>query len=256
MDDGASRRTEKYGPLPDQEGDLYLPARPRPPVVCLLHGGYWRMPYGRDQMTAVAEDLVGRGFAVWNLEYRRLGVPTGGWPGTCDDAIAGIERLAGFAADGVDLDLNRVVVTGHSAGGHLALWAAARQRRDMASGAGRAVRISAVVGQAPMADLVRACELGVGGGVVREFLGGTPTEQAARYQSASPYAMLPLQVPQLVIHGTADDDVPIEIARRYTQAARAAGDEVELLELPDTGHMDYLDPASPAHAALCGWLAR
>ena len=202
-------------------------------------------------MAPAAEDLVRRGFAVWNLEYRRLGAPTGGWPGTFDDVIAGIERLARLVADGVDLDLDRVVVTGHSAGGHLALWAAARHRLKNGSQGGCAIRIAAVVGQAPLADLVRADELGLGGGAVGELLGGTPSQHAERYRSASPLALLPLKVRQLLMHGVSDDVVPIEISRRYAQAARAAGDSVELLELPDAGHMDFLDPTSSAHAALC-----
>lgn len=214
------------------------------------------MPYDRDQMSAVAQDLVSRGFAVWNMEYGRLGVPMAGWPGTFDDVIMGIEQLARFVADGVDLDLERVVVSGHSAGGHLALWAAAQQHREKWNGAKRAVRISAVVGQAPVADLRRAYELGVGGNAISELLGGSLAEHADRYHAASPHALLPLGVPQLLLHGTEDEVVPIEISRHYTQAARAAGDEVELLELPGTGHMEFLDPASAAHTALCGWLVR
>jgi acetyl esterase/lipase len=205
-------------------------------------------------MTAIARDLARRGFAVWNLEYRRLGATTGGWPGTFDDATAGIGHLESLVADGIDLDLDRVIVVGHSAGGHLALWSAARRRADGKTGAAERVPIRAAVGLAPVADLVRAYELGLGGGAVAELLGGTPTGQAARYRSASPRAMLPLDVQQLVIHGTSDDVVPIEIARSYVRAARAAGDRVELLELSDTGHMDFLDPSSAAHAALCDWL--
>jgi len=249
-------RTERYGPLEDQAGDLYLPAGSRPAVICLLHGGFWRMPHGRDQMTAIAHDLARRGLAVWNLEYRRLGSATGGWPGTFEDAIAGIGHLARLVAVGVDLDLERVTVVGHSAGGHLALWSAGRQRREPERGAAEPVRISAAVGLAPVADLVRGYDLGLGGGAVAELLGGTPAGQAARYQAASPRAMLPLGVPQLLIHGTADDVVPVELSRSYTRAARSAGDQVELLELPGAGHMEYLDPASPAHAALCDWLTR
>jgi acetyl esterase/lipase len=214
------------------------------------------MPYGRDQMTAIARDLARRGFAVWNLEYRRLGTSTGGWPGTFDDATAGIGHLARLAAGGVDLDLDRVAVVGHSAGGHLALWSAARERREGPGGAAERVLIRAAVGLAPVADLVRAHELGLGGGAVAELLGGTPTGQAARYQAASPRAMLPLGVTQLVIHGVEDDVVPVEMARSYTRAARIAGDRVDLLELSGTGHMDFLDPASAAHAALCDFLRR
>src|SRR5512147_144929 len=104
----------RYGPLPDQEGDLYLPSRSRPPVVCLLHGGFWRMPHGRDQMAAVAGDLVSAGFAVWNLEYRRLGAPQSEWPATLHDVATGIDYLGDIAAGRADLDLDRVAVVGHS----------------------------------------------------------------------------------------------------------------------------------------------
>lgn len=214
------------------------------------------MPYGRNQMIAIAGDLAGYGFAVWNLEYRRLGAPAGGWPGTFDDVVTGIEHLASLVANGVDLDLTRVTVVGHSAGGQLALWAAARQRAGWPDAATPRVRIAAVVGQAPVADLIRAYDLGVGGSVVAELLGGAPTDQSARYQAVSPLALLPLGVPQFLIHGTADDVVPIEITRTYTQAARTAGDRVEFQELTGAGHMEYLDPSSGAHLALRRWLAR
>lgn len=249
-------RTVRYGPDEGQAGDLWLPTRARPDVVCLLHGGFWRMPHGRDQFHAVAEDLARRGFAVWNLEYRRIGAAGAGWPGSFDDVVAAIEHLARLAAEGVDLDLTRVVVAGHSAGGQLALWAAGRQCADRKQGIARPVPIAAVVGLAPVADLVRAHALGLGGGAVAELLGGTPAQQLARYQAASPHLMLPMIIPQLLIHGRHDDAVPIEMSRNYASAARAAGDPVESVELPDGGHMDFLDPASSAHAALCEWLVR
>ena len=205
------------------------------------------MPYGRDPLQPIAEDLASRGYAAWNLEYRRLGSTGGGWPGTFDDVIAGIEHLTRIVAGGTELDLARVAVVGHSAGGHLALWSAAR---------GGSVRIKAVVALAPVADLLRAEELGLGGRAVNELLGGTPAEHPERYQAASPRHMLPLGVPQLVIHGTVDSAVPIEIARSYVRAAQASGDRAELLELDDTGHMEFLEPGSAAHAALCDALVR
>ncbi len=243
----------RYGPSVDQEGDLHLPPTQRPPVVCLLHGGFWRMPHGRDQMVAVADDLVSRGLAVWNLEYRRLGTPGAGWPATTDDVAAGVNHLAQLAAGGVDLDLDRVTVVGHSAGGHLALWVAGHSRSR--SSPSPHVRVAAAVGLAPIADLAYAHEAEVGGGVVSELLGGTPGQHPERYRAASPIEMLPLRVRQLILHGTADDVVPIDLSRRYWRAADAAGDAVELIELPDTGHMEYLDPRSGAHATLCRWLS-
>jgi acetyl esterase/lipase len=154
-------QTTQYGPSVDQEADLCLPAAPRPLVVCLLHGGFRRMPHGRDQMAAVADDLVSRGFALWNLEYRRLGEPGAGRPAIMDDAAAGIDRLAQLPVGGVDLDRDRVTVVGHSAGGHLALWAAGRNRSQSAQSP--RLRVLAAVGLAPIADLARAHELRVGG---------------------------------------------------------------------------------------------
>jgi len=245
-------QTLRYGPSVDQEADLYLPTTPRPPVVCLLHGGFWRRPYGRDQMTAIARDLVSRGLAVWNLEYRRLGTPQDEWKATMDDVAAGIDHLAQLSAEGVDLDLDRVTVVGHSAGGHLALWVAGSHHSRGAQSP--RVHVLAAVGLAPIADLAHAYDLRVGGEVVAELLGGPPNQYPERFQAASPIQLLPLRVRQLVLHGTADDMVPIDLSRRYSRAALAAGDAVELIELSGTGHMEYLDPGSEAHATLCRWL--
>src|ERR1700678_3386874 len=141
-------RTVPYGPSRVQVGDLYLPDAPRPPVVCLLHGGYWRMPYGRRYIAPVALDLVSRGFAVWSLEYRRVGGVGGGWPGTLQDVGAGIDHLATLAAEGVDVDLARVTAIGHSAGGQLALWCAQRDSNRAADDdyAPKRVRFAAAVG--------------------------------------------------------------------------------------------------------------
>jgi acetyl esterase/lipase len=255
-DSAITIQTVAYGPAGDQVGDLYLPQAPCPPVVCLLHGGFWRMPYGRDEMDAVARDLVARGFAVWNLEYRRIGAPGGGWPGTFEDVSAGIDHLATIAADGVVLDPGRIVVIGHSAGGHLALWCARRNAAQGMDNAQKHVDVVAVAGLAPVADLVFAHDLAVGNDAVAELLGGSPAERPERYRMASPAAMLPLGVKQLVVHGIADAALPIEISRRYARAAVAAGDDVDFIELDGVGHMDFLDPSSNAHAILCEWLHR
>jgi acetyl esterase/lipase len=255
-DSAITIQTVAYGPAGDQVGDLYLPQAPCPPVVCLLHGGFWRMPYGRDEMDAVARDLVARGFAVWNLEYRRIGAPGGGWPGTFEDVSAGIDHLATIAADGVVLDPGRIVVIGHSAGGHLALWCARRNAAQGMDNAQKHVDVVAVAGLAPVADLVFAHDLAVGNDAVAELLGGSPAERPERYRMASPAAMLPLGVKQLVVHGIADAALPIQISRRYARAAVAAGDDVDFIELDGVGHMDFLDPSSNAHAILCEWLHR
>jgi acetyl esterase/lipase len=265
--------TMAYGASQDQVGDLYLPEAEQPPVICLLHGGYWRMPWGRDHIAPLAVPLTQLGFAVWNLEYRRVraaaesgagggrsggggrdGGRDGGWPGTLQDVGAGIDCLATWERR---LDLDRVTVVGHSAGGHLALWAAA-QGGEHGNGFGfrpTRVRVAAAVGLAPVVDLVWAYEHGCGNGAVENFLGGSPGEYPGRYREASPAARLPLGVRQLILHGTPDEDVPVEISRRYAQAAVAAGDDLTFMELPDVSHMDLVDPASPSTAILFDWLA-
>lgn len=249
-----SFQTFKYGPLESQEGDLHLPHATRPPVVCLLHGGFWRMPYGRDELGAVASDIAARGYAVWNIEYRRLGAPGGGWPGTLNDVASAVDHLATLAADGIELDLGRVVVVGHSAGGHLALWVSARKRHSFFDAPAR-VRPVAAAGLAAVADLARTWAIGAGSGAVNELIGGGPDQHADRYAAASPIELLPLGARQLVIHGNKDEALPADLSRGYAAAAKAAGDDVAYVELPDAGHMDFLDPCSKAHAALCEWLA-
>lgn len=257
MTSGLKVRLVAYGEHPGQEADLVLGQQraraPLLPVVVLLHGGFWRMPWGREQLVDVAHDLAVCGFAVWNVGYRRLGQPGGGWPGTLQDVASAIDHLAPLAAGGAPLDLSRVVAVGHSAGGQLALWAAARHRPEGVDGP-RRVRPVAAVGLAPLADLRRAAELRVGDGAAEELLGGAPVEVPERYAAAAPRDLLPLGVPQLLLHGARDTEVPLALSRGYVDAARTAGDEVDWRELPGTGHMDFVDAGSSAHAELRGWL--
>jgi len=232
-------RTFSYGSLASQEGDLYLPQVLRPPIVCLLHGGFWRMPYGRDELSSIAKDLVTRGYAVWNIEYRRLGAPGGGWPGTLQDVASAIDHLATLVVDGIELDLNRVIVAGHSAGGHLALWSAVR---NIPGNIFSSVRVHpiAAAGLAPITNLARAFELNVGKGAVNEFIGGSPSQYPDRYTAASPIEMLPIGVRQLIIHGDRDEALPIDLSRSYAAAAQSSGDCIEFVELQDAGHNGLL----------------
>jgi acetyl esterase/lipase len=214
------------------------------------------MPYGRDQLTPVARDLASRGFAVWNLEYRRLGAPSGGWPETFHDVAAGIDYLATLAAAGVELDLARVVVAGHSAGGQLALWSSARDKDRKLLRGPATVQPMAAAGLAAVLDLASACESRAGNEAVPELLEGTPTQQPARYAASSPAELSPLGVNQLIVHGALDEAVPVAMARAYVRAGRVAGDNIEFAELAQGGHMDYLEPRSEAHQTLCRWLER
>ena len=242
--------TLSYGPHRQQLLDLELPPGAGPhPVAFVLHGGFWRARYKRNLMAPVCADLRTRGWATANVEYRRLGRLAGGGggvPRTLDDVALALDHLAAVSAP---LDLARVISVGHSAGGHLALWAAAPRP-------GARVRLAGAVGQAPVCDLVEGARLGLGAGVVERFCGGSPLRRPEAYAAASPRARLPLGVPQLLVHGDRDDVVPVALSRGYAAAARKQGDRVELVERPGEGHFEHLDPASGAWAAVVAWLAQ
>jgi acetyl esterase/lipase len=238
----------RYGPDPEQVANVHLPALdggPWPAVV-VVHGGYWRDRFDRAGTAPLANDLAARGYLAWNVEYRRVGRDGGGWPGTLEDVAAAADALPGRP----DVDPERVVVLGHSAGGQLALWLAARARR------GSPLRPAAAVSLAGLADLARAHAAGLGSGACSEFLGGGPEEFPERYAYASPAALLPLGVPQLLVHGAKDEHVPVDQSRGYARAARDAGDEVELVELADADHFDVIDVGHAAWAAVVERLPR
>jgi acetyl esterase/lipase len=207
-------------------------------------------------MRDLCHDLAGRGWAAWNIEYRRLGHGSGGgWPTTFADVGSAIDHLDEIRTD-ARLDLARVVTIGHSAGGHLAVWAAARPRLpEGAPGWDPRVRVTAAVAQAGVVDLALAWDLRLSNGVVGELLGGGPDEHATRYRLASPVELVPLGVPVLLTHGGRDDIVPPPVSASYAAAARAAGDRVDVVELPDEDHFGHIDPANPLWAAVLEWLA-
>ena len=239
-----------YGPDPSQFAELTLPPDDTPPrgIVTVVHGGFWRQDYGLELGRPLAADLAADGFAVLNVEYRRVG-GGGGWPDTFTDVATALDLLAGPAAEaaGGRLALDRVVAVGHSAGGHLATWLAARPGLPPAApGAGARVRLIGVVSQAGVLDLVDAAERGVGAGAVDDLLGGPPAAVPDRYALASPTARVPLGVPVVCVHGTSDDRVPLRQSERFVAAARAAGDPAELVVLPEVDHFAVIDPAAQA----------
>ncbi|HEV7807619.1 MAG TPA: alpha/beta fold hydrolase [Solirubrobacteraceae bacterium] len=234
-----------YGPHLHQTCDLHRPASRGPhPVAVVLHGGHWSPPYTKLVMRPLCVDLVRRGYAAWNVEYRRLGRDGGGWPQTFDDVATAIDLLAQL--DGVDLD--RVTLVGHSAGGQLGLWAAARgQLPAGALGGDPRVRAERVLA------LAAVCNLPHAGRIAAALLRGGPAEQPERWAQADPMRRIPLGVPVALVHGTRDETVAIERSREYAAAAAAAGAPVTLIETTGS-HRDPIDPSTATWKAAADWL--
>jgi acetyl esterase/lipase len=214
-----------YGPHAAQFGELFLPREPRHDgVVVVIHGGFWRARYDLDLGRPLAADLARQGFTAWNIEYRRVG-GGGGWPQTGGDVADAIDHLASL-----DVDVSRVVAVGHSAGGHLAVWAGGRTQAR--------VPLTGAVAQAGVLDLAAAYRDHLGNGAVVDLFGGTPAELPGPYRDADPLAAAPLTVPVLCVHARADDTVPIGQSSAYVAAA---GGRAVLHEVPGD-HFTVIDP--------------
>jgi acetyl esterase/lipase len=257
-----------YGADASQYGELHLPAVRRfAGVAVVLHGGYWRSRYGAELGTPLAQDLARHGIPAWNLEYRRAG-NGGGWPETFDDVAAGIDLLAQLAGLH-DLQLDRVTALGHSAGGHLAVWAAGRPQLPVGS-PGRAaawaplVPLTAVVSQSGLLDLRRARLQNLSDGAVLNLLGSSPEEDPVRYLLADPMQLAPLPVPVYAVVGANDSTVPPQLSRAYVAVcnaaaiagpARPAPAPARLIEVPGD-HFDLIDPTSEAYAVCRALVAQ
>ena len=248
-------RVHPSGPGPHRFLELTLPDGPGPaPVAVVLHGGFWRAAFGIELARPLAADLAAAGFAAVAVEYRRVG-GDGGWPETLDDVAAALDCLPDLP-DARRLDLSDVTVIGHSAGGHLAAWAAGRSRVPAgAPGAAPRVVVTAAVLQAGVLDLTAAAGQRLGNGAVREFLRADERAAPERYATADPVRLLPTGADVLCVHGAADSVVPVEQSERYAAAAAAAGDRVELRVVPGD-HMVVIDPSSDAWATVRAWLSR
>ncbi|MFL6098680.1 MAG: alpha/beta fold hydrolase [Actinomycetales bacterium] len=241
----APTTTVRYGEGPDHVADVWLPdaavASASLPLVVVIHGGFWRAGYGRSVAAPMSVALRDDGYAVAAVEYRRTGVG-GGWPATAEDVRAAVEtvpRLLGDRAPGP------TVLVGHSAGGHLALWAASQAAVP---------RLAGVVSLGGVCDLVRADQLALDrdgdDGAVATLLGGRSADVPERYAAADPMQLPPPRVPVVLVHGVEDRIVPVELSRRYAAYARAAGAAVRLVELPGIEHFGPVDPLSPAWSAV------
>jgi acetyl esterase/lipase len=245
-------RTIAYGPAPQHLAELRLPKAPGPhPVVIVIHGGCWQAPWGFDHVRSLAAALAADGYATWSLEYRRLGDPGGGWPGTLEDVAGGADHLRDVAREH-RLDLDRVVALGHSAGGQLALWLAARPRLPRSSPlrAAKPLRLRGVVSLAGITDLRAGADAAVCGDAIPQLLGGPPRDQAGRLAESSPIELVPLGVPVRLVCGAQDPIVPLDQARSYEAAARKAGDTVSVAIVEGAGHYELVNPSSSAWPAV------
>ncbi|MFG1649233.1 alpha/beta hydrolase family protein [Micromonospora sp. NPDC049275] len=232
--------TVAYGDHPDQVADLRLPtgAGPARPLVVVVHGGFWRAEYDRRHTGRLAAALAADGYPVAQLEYRRTGQRGGGWPGTFTDALAGIAALPELAAEALPGRVRRTapILIGHSAGGHLALYAAATAPST----------VGGVLALAPVADLAEAYRLDLDSGAVAALLGGGPADFPDRYAATDPRSLVPIRTRTVVVHGSGDQQVPVTMSREFVVAARAAGSDIALVELPGCEHFGLIDPESSA----------
>ncbi len=229
-----------YGPDPNQFVDLRMPAGKGPhPVVFFIHGGYWRAKYDLTYAGHLCAALSKVGIATWNVEYRRVGNPGGGWPGTFEDVRTAYRLLRGHNhqeqknSASSKFDLKRVCIAGHSAGGQLALCLAAFEKS-----------VTHVLSLAGVLDLRRGWELHLSNDAVVEYLGGSPDQVPEHYREASPAERSIPQAMQKIVHGTSDTAVPYEIGKGYADAKKKAGEKVELISLDKTGHFEIVDPGS------------
>ncbi|GAA2330394.1 alpha/beta hydrolase [Dactylosporangium salmoneum] len=238
--------TLRYGEHPDHVADVRLPEVQDAPLVLFVHGGFWRQEWDRAHAGPLSADLAARGYAVATIEFRRTGQTGGGWPGTFSDVAAAAVAVPDLLAKEVahrglrSVKVDRPILAGHSAGGHLALWYAA-----VAPDA-----VGGVVALAPVADLRRAYELDLDEGAVADLLGGAPDAVPTAYASADPMVNLPSGVQTVIVHGEDDDIVPVSLSRDYCRSARRAGDDTTLVELAGAGHFAVIDPLSGAWPAV------
>ncbi|MGH8867266.1 MAG: alpha/beta hydrolase family protein [Actinomycetes bacterium] len=243
----------RYGPEDEQVADVWLPQagwRLPAPLVLVLHGGFWRVAYDRTHTRPMCQDLAGRGYAVASVEYHRVGQDGGGWPGTFDDVAIAVDAVPDLVAAAAPeaVDTTRIVLLGHSAGAHLALWAAGRHRLATTSPWHRTepLPVAGVVALAGVCDLAQASALGLGDAAVDDLLGGPAARVPGRVAAASPSSLLPLGTRLVLVHGTEDDRVPLQVSRDFHTRATRAGDDVELVTVEGVEHFALIDPHSSA----------
>jgi acetyl esterase/lipase len=224
-----------YGPNASQFGELRLAkSKGQHAIVMNVHGGFWRKKYDLAHAGHFCAALSAVGLATWNIEYRRVGEVGGGWPGALDD-VRQAWRFIPQLAEKYDLSGEKVIVVGHSAGGHLALCLAAYERG-----------VRAVVSLAGVVDLQRAWELQLSSNAVVEFLSGSPQDVPQNYRAADPMQLAIPEAAQWIVHGAQDDIVPPDFSHLYCERKKNQGENVHHLEIPKADHFDLIDPRAAA----------
>ncbi|AKQ47772.1 esterase [Rufibacter radiotolerans] len=237
-----------YGADSLQFGELRVPAGKGPfPVVVVIHGGCWLAQYNYQYMNHLSEALANAGYATWNIEFRRVGNPGGGWPGTFQDVAQGVDYVRELAKK-YPVSAKEVVVMGHSAGGHLALWVAGRKDLPRSSEVytRSPLKVRGVVSLAGIPDLATySAAKGSCNSAVEKLMGGLPTTVPQRYQQGSPSPKLARKATVRMVQGALDPIVPVSQANNFTEKSSARGHGIKTVLLPQSGHFDLVSPASP-----------
>jgi acetyl esterase/lipase len=239
----------QYGADPLQFAELRFPAGNGPfPLLFVIHGGWWLSENDLNHIGHLCAKFTSLGVVTCSLEYRRIGDPDGGWPGTFLDVANATKYFKNALARNPRVDLKRAAAIGHSAGGHLALWLGAKHRVPKSSVlyTGQDQWLIATVSLTGIADLRSAWELGLGDHAVEKLIGGSPAQYPERFAEASPFELVPFGIKQFLIHGRSDDRVPVSQSQRFADKAKAAGDEATMITLDDIGHFELIDPESRA----------
>jgi acetyl esterase/lipase len=239
----------RYGNDPSQFADLRFPKGNGPfPLLFVVHGGFWQSVYDLSHIGHLCAAFTSNGIITCNIEYRRIGNVGGGWPGTFQDISLATRNILETMSPDPRFDHRRTAIIGHSAGGHLALWLAGSHRisKDSPLYTDQKLAFTSTVSLAGVSDLRLAWRQKLGHGIVSRFMGGTPHEHPDRYDSGSPIELLPTGARQVLVHGKADDIVPVSESEAFVEKAEMLGDRPTLVKLDSIGHFELIDPESEA----------
>jgi acetyl esterase/lipase len=239
----------QYGNDPNQFAELRFPNGRGPfPVLFVVHGGFWQSVYDLSHIGHLCAALTSKGIITCNIEYRRIGNPGGGWPGTLQDINLATRNIQQTMSTDTRFDQARTAIIGHSAGGHLALWLIGNHRVRIGSPLHIPQKriITSGISLAGLVDLRLAWKQKLGHGIVTRLIGGTPDEHPDRYDAGSPIELLPTGGNQVLVHGTADEIVPISQSEAFVERAEELGDRPVLVKLQGVGHYELIDPKSAA----------